>query len=204
MAERQQVQEADRGKRRGPLPVLQHLALDRDDVGEDVAVGDDDALRLGGRAGREDDLRDIVASDDNVSGGSGLSLRRSVVPLQLVQLPDRRVPRVNGGTSWPISDQPRRHDAADAREKVRRRPVVDRDDDDAAEEAAPERDDPLRPVLAEEDDLVAFPKPERPQARGKCARAAADLLVGVRSAAKPVVVDEKRRRARGRDRGKNR
>ena len=39
------------------------LALDRDDVREHVAVGDDDAFRLGGRARREDDLGDVVAGD---------------------------------------------------------------------------------------------------------------------------------------------
>ena len=66
VAERQQVQEAEREERRAPLPVLQHLALDRDDVREDVAVRDDDALRLGGRARREDDLGDVVARDRDV------------------------------------------------------------------------------------------------------------------------------------------
>ena len=39
-----------------PLLVLRHLALDRDDVRQDVAVGDDDAFGLGRRAGREDDF----------------------------------------------------------------------------------------------------------------------------------------------------
>ena len=78
----------------------------------------------------------------------------------------------NGGTSWPIDDQPGGHDAADARQEIRRRAIVDRHDDDAAEEAAPERDDPLRTVLAPEDDLVAFPESERAQARGETARPA--------------------------------
>ena len=61
--------------------------------------------------------------------------------------------------------QLRRDDAADAREKIGRRAVVDRHDDDAAQQAAPERDDPFRAVLAPEDDLVAFAQPERVQAR---------------------------------------
>ena len=38
------------------LAVLHHLALDRDDVREHVAVRDDDPFGLGGRARREDDL----------------------------------------------------------------------------------------------------------------------------------------------------
>ena len=61
VAERQQVQEPQREERPAVAPVLQHLALDRDDVGQHVAVGDDDALGLGRRARREDDLGDVVA-----------------------------------------------------------------------------------------------------------------------------------------------
>ena len=106
VAERQEVEEADGGKWRGPLPVLHHLTLDRDDVGEDVPMGDDDALRLGCGTGCEDDLRHVVSSDDNVSGGSGLNLRRSVVPLQFVELPDRRVPRVKWWDFLSDHDQP--------------------------------------------------------------------------------------------------
>ena len=60
VAERQQVQEANREERRRPFPVLQHLAFDRHDVGEHVAVRDDHAFRFGCRARREDDLRDVV------------------------------------------------------------------------------------------------------------------------------------------------
>ena len=55
-------------------------------------------------------------------------------------------------------------------EEVRRRAVVDRDDDDADEQAAPEGDDPLGPVLAEDDDLVtlddACRRPAGPRRRG--------------------------------------
>ena len=63
VAERQQVDEAQRMERPRVPPVLHHLALDRDDVRQDVAVADDDALRLGRGAGREDDLDDVVARD---------------------------------------------------------------------------------------------------------------------------------------------
>ena len=63
VAQRQQVQEPEREERPAPSAVLQHLAFDRDDVREHVAVGDDDALRLGRRARRENDLRDVVALD---------------------------------------------------------------------------------------------------------------------------------------------
>ena len=53
-------------------------------------------------------------------------------------------------------DQLRVDDAATRARKSGRRAVVDRHDDDADEQAAPEGDDPLGAVLAEEDDLVAL------------------------------------------------
>ena len=141
-----------------PLAVFQHLALDRHDVREHVAVRDHDALRIGRGARREDDLRDIVAADGHWG-------RRAVGPLQFVQPPDGRAAGVaNGGTSCAEEHQLRRDDAGDARQKVRGRSVVDRDDDDAAQQTTPERDDPLGPVFAEEDDLVAVTDPARPRA----------------------------------------
>ena len=83
VAERQQVQEADRLERPRVLPVLRDLALDRDDVREDVAVRDDDALRLGGRAGREDDLGDVVARDGDGGGGAVGAQSRSAASRKL-------------------------------------------------------------------------------------------------------------------------
>jgi hypothetical protein len=54
----------------------------------------------------------------------------------------------------------RRDKTADAGEKVRRRAVIDRHDNDAAKQAPPEGDDPVGTVLAPEDDLVPFAQPE--------------------------------------------
>ena len=87
-------------------------------------------------------------------------------------------------------DQPRRHDGDDAREKIRRGAIVDRHDDDAAQQAGPERDDPLRPVLAPEDDLVALADAERVQLRRHRARRVRHFGVAVAAAAEPIVVDE--------------
>ena len=109
-------------------------------------------------------------------------------PVELVQLPDRDARRIAGrDRRHVLADQQelRRDDAADAREKVRRRAVVDRHDDDAAEQTAPEGDDPLRTVLAPEDDLVAFPEPQLVQAGGEAACGAPDLFVCVGAARNP-------------------
>ena len=98
--------------------------------------------------------------------------------VELVQLPDRRRPTLAPvERRHVLADQHelRRDDAADAREEVGRRAVVDRHDDDAAQQAAPEGDDPLRTVLAQEDDLVAFAQPGCMQARREAARGARDL-----------------------------
>jgi hypothetical protein len=45
------------------LRYYHHLAFHRDDVGQHVAMANDDALRLGRRARCEDDLNDVVARD---------------------------------------------------------------------------------------------------------------------------------------------
>jgi len=100
-----------------------------------------------------------------------------------------------GGTSCPMRISFGFDDADDAREKIRRGAVIDRDDDDAAQQAAPERDDPLRTVLAPENNLVAFTKSERVQACGEPARVSGHFGIRVTTCAKPVVVDEKSPRA---------
>ena len=79
----------------------------------------------------------------------------------------------------------------DAREEIRRRAIVDRNDDHAAEQAAPERDDPFGTVFAPEDNFVAFREPEAGETRRERARGARHLRVGVTSRSKSVVVHEK-------------
>ena len=63
VAERQQVQEADGKKRPRVFAVFLDLAFHRNDVRENVAMRDDDALGLGGGAGGEDDFGDLVFVD---------------------------------------------------------------------------------------------------------------------------------------------
>ena len=149
------------------------LALDRHDVGQDVAVGDDDALGLGRRAGREDDLGDVVAPDGRPGAG------RAVGPLELVQGPDAARVRarrrlVHGGTSCPTSTSLRRR-SGDAREEIGRGAVVDRDDD------APSSRHPQNATIhsgrfsEKKTTLSPFRRPGCVQAGGESARGAADL-----------------------------
>jgi hypothetical protein len=153
-------------------------------------MGDEDAFRLGGRSGRKDDFRHVVARD--------LHGRRGTFgPDKLVQLPHGEVgnirdvyardPRHPMPPGWRVErryiltddQQLRRNDAAHALEKGWRRPVVDRHDDDAVQDASPEGDDPFRAVLAPEDDLVAFSQPELMQPRREAASRPHHLFVGV-------------------------
>ena len=82
-------------------------------------------------------------------------------------------------------------DAADAGEKIGRRAIVDRHDDDAREQTAPERDDPFGTVLAPEDNLVVFSDAGRGEPRGESTRGARHFFVCVTAASKAIVVDEK-------------
>ena len=172
-------------KRLAPFPILQDLAFDGDDVRQHVPVRDDDALGIGRRTRREDDLGHIVSADTNRG-------RLAVVPLDLPQVPDGRVEI--GLERWDIltgEDDSCGDNAAHARKELGRRAVVYGDNDDSAEEASPERDDPFGTVLAPEDDLVAFADASLVQPRRKAARGAADLCVRVPPASEPIVVDEK-------------
>ena len=165
VAERQQIEEADRQKRPGPLPVLRDLPLDRHDVGEDVPVGDDDALGVGGGAGREDDLRRIVRRQirDQVGwrllrrGASHLCIRgMQKLRSDLGQRPHRAggIGQRGGVDDLAGEDGAGADDLGDARQKRCRRAVVDGDENHALEQAAPERDDPFGPVLAPDGDRL--------------------------------------------------
>ena len=146
---------------------------------------DDDAFRIGGRARGEHDLGDVVARD-------GDGRRIAAAPFHLVQLPHRRVDR---RADWrhvlTDRDQTGADDGADAREKIGRGSIIDRHDDDADEQTTPERDDPLRTVLAPDDNFVAFPESQLVQACGESVGRAADIVVRVTSTSEPIVVHDK-------------
>ena len=85
VTERQEVEETDGKERAAVFLVFPDLLFDRDDVGQDVAVGEDDPFRLGRRAGREDDFDRVVARD-----GHGLEGRRiERAKIDVAQLPRR-------------------------------------------------------------------------------------------------------------------
>jgi hypothetical protein len=88
VTERQQVEEPQWKERPSPLAVLQHLAFDRDDVREDVAMGDDDALRVSRRAGRKDDLGDIIARDRVARRGRPVQGRSGRRVRDIMEMPD--------------------------------------------------------------------------------------------------------------------
>ena len=109
VAERQQIEKAQRQERPRVFLVLEHLALDRHDVRQHVAMADDHALGFGGGAGREDDLRDVVARDRDGRH------RRVGVPVDTRRSATRRVGagsrrgRVACATGHVVADQ---HDHA--------------------------------------------------------------------------------------------
>ena len=152
-------------------------------------MGDNHPLgfRRGSRS--EDDFRHVVAGDVD-------RRRLAVVPVELVELPHCRVAGRAGVPAQRrdvLADQhqPGAHDPRDPRQEIQRGAVVHRHDDDAAQEAAPERDDPLGAVFAPEHDGIAFAESELFQAFGKTARRPSDVAVRVRAAAETVVKNQK-------------
>ena len=157
------------------------------------------ALGIGGRAGGEDDLGRALRLVASGSGsGSGVSrfrgFRGSSRPepsrLARASTPARRS-SAGTSTSSPTSIAFALTIVGDAREQIRRRAEVDRHEDDAREQAAPERDDPFGAVLRPDDDLVVRGRcRSASQARRKRARRVGHLPVGHLPDAIAVVVDE--------------
>ncbi len=78
MAQWQQVQETQRMKDALVAKVLADLALQRLEVGQNVAMGDDYTARLGSRARGKDDLHDVVARERRRSNGL-IGVRRNLL-----------------------------------------------------------------------------------------------------------------------------
>src|SRR5439155_26462654 len=112
-------------------------------------------------------------------------------PIEIVKLPGRRRLAVDGPADLLTDDQQLcGHDPRDARKKIRRRPIVDGYDHDAVEETAPERDDPFGTVFRPEDDFIALDHSDLLQTRGKDARRARDLAVGIPAGSKSGIVEQ--------------
>ncbi len=196
VAERQQVEKADWQKRLCPLTVLGDLLFDGNDIGQYVPVGDDDALGICGGAGGEDDLCGIVRRQVWVLLCSGRLLHRCVdtkrLRSQVGQRPHRtlRTGQRLGLDDVAGEDGAGADDLRDPEEKRRRGAIVNRDEDDTLEHTPPERDDPLRPVLAPNRDGLALADAGFAQMSGKRPRRARDLAIGQRPRAIAVVVDE--------------
>src|SRR5436309_1202025 len=71
VAQRKQIQEANRVYPFFVLEVFANFDFQRFDVGEQIGVGDHDALGLGGGAGGEDDLKSVGAGDVGGMVGRG-------------------------------------------------------------------------------------------------------------------------------------
>jgi hypothetical protein len=117
-------------------------------------MSNDHAFRLGGGAGREDDLDHIVTHDRHAwhwPVGSPVEVGESPHVLEaLWRFPVHVVAD---------EDDARSNLAVHSLDEVDGRAIVDRNDDDAREQATPVADDPLRAVLAPEDDFVALAEP---------------------------------------------
>ena len=169
-------------------------------------MGDDDALRIGRRAGGEDDLRRIVGAVSFLASrlradrwlapsrrGASSFVAGQQLRSQVGQRPHRalRICQRRGVDDVAGQDGAGADDLGDPEEKRRRGAIVDRDEDDALEEAPPERDDPLGPVLAPDRDRLSLDDAGGAQTRGKRARRVAASRIGQRPRAIAVVVDEK-------------
>ena len=121
------------------------------------------------------------------------SLVRARVP-QLAEAParDARVQRAVRQLDFVADDDQRapRRSSRTFAEELGRGAVVDRHDDDAAQQAAPERDDPFGAVLAPEDHLVVLARPSGVESRRDVFVPPRGPRVCPAPRAEPIVVDE--------------
>ena len=132
----------------------------------------------------------MTSSRETSTLGIGPSRCQSRSAKRHCAAPPKSVISANGWHVVADQHDPRVDEAAHAADEFRRRAVVDRDDDDAGDQAAPVAGDPFGTVLAPEDDLVALAQAGGGELRREPARRAADVLVRVAPAPIPVVVDE--------------
>ena len=188
LAQGQQVEEAQGPEGTRVAAVPEHLALDRDDVGEHVPVGDDDALGLGRGAGREHDLGGVAGGGGVGGGGRRAGVRRGRA--QVGEAPG--LDAVEPGRGHVVADEqePGVDAPGDALEERRRGPVVDGHHHRAPQQAPPEADDPLRAVLAPEQHRVPGPDARPGEAGREGRRRPPHLVVAVPPHPVAVVVDQ--------------
>src|SRR5713226_9325309 len=79
----------------------------------------------------------------------------------------------------------------DSSHEIGRRAIVDWNNNDSFEQAAPQRCHPLRPVFAPEQDLIALCDACAAQPSGKDSSRAGDIGIAVAPATVAIVIDQK-------------
>ena len=146
-------------------------------------MGQHDALGLGRRSRREDHLRDGVRG---VRDGRAGEPARCGIGGQRGQLPDRRLATpIGSGTASPTSTAGRRRSAPRAGSRPKRGSRSGRAR--RREQAAPQRDDPLGPILSPDDDVLSLDDALGVEARRKGARPFRGVAIGQRPGAIAIV-----------------
>jgi hypothetical protein len=109
---------------------------------------------------------------------------------QCGQLPDRSVDAGRFGNRVADQHGPGIDDPRDALKEISRCAIVDRDEDYAAQQAAPQRHDPLGAILSPHNDVLSLDHAFGVQPRGKGTRALDGVAVGQRPRAIAVVEDQ--------------
>src|SRR5882757_4043215 len=144
MAERKQVQKAQRMEKPLVAKIFLNFSLEGLDVSQNVSVRDHNATRLGRRARGENDLQGVLTRQGRrgvkrtiVSGNyceKGLQRDRGNCPALL--LPAR------------VKNELRLHFLCHANRKLRRRGMIDRNDHNPAKKAPEKYTDPFGGVFA--------------------------------------------------------
>ena len=205
VAQRKQIHEAQGMKETLVFQIGLNSALERLEIRENVAVREDHAAGLGGRTGSEHNLGDVIPSQWLVR--EERSLLRNHAPGCIEDScrdAHSRTPHTlrqffqdEHGQRWIENrlgaggdNQFRAGLFGHAPRKIRRRAIIHRYDDGAAQQTAPERGHPLRAVRSPEQDAVAGANAAFTQLHRKMSGYAGDLGIGPCLAAVTALLHE--------------
>jgi hypothetical protein len=174
MTEWESVENANRVKGAFVFEIFLHFLLNGSETGEDVAVSVDDAFGISRGTGGKDDLESVVGCEV-VDGGGLLS---GECGGEVFEWEERRggwEESEFGGVAEDVFGADFANDPVD---EIERAGEIDRDGDDAAQEATEECGDPFGAVVTPEKDAVAFSDGAADELGGETAREGGELGVG--------------------------
>ncbi len=177
VAQRQQVQEANRMHQPFVLQVFSDFGFDRDEVADHIGVGEQHSLRLGRGAGRENNFERIGRQNLSWTKARSRTFCDCGLEIDWVDHRDTLEFLEDRGPFARTQHQLRAHHRADPARKIRSGGIVDGDSNYPAKRASQERRHPLGTVRTPQQHRIALCDIARFELAGKLTRHSGDARV---------------------------